>query len=222
MLNLVTARVKRLLELRRPELMTSRIIIGMSGASGAIYAIRLLEMLRTLQVSTHLIMSKSAELTVAYETDWKITDVKGLADSWYPIEDIGAAPASGSFQTMGMIIAPCSVRTVAELATGITANLLTRAADVVLKEQHKLVLMVRETPLHLVHLRNLSTLSELGAIIAPPVPAFYARPKSIDDMIDHTLGRVLDSFDLDCGTVRRWGEDVGKETVIRSRRRVRP
>jgi 4-hydroxy-3-polyprenylbenzoate decarboxylase len=182
--------------------MTSRIIIGMSGASGAIYAIRLLEMLRTLQVSTHLIMSKSAELTVAYETDWKIADVKGLADSWYAIDDIGAAPASGSFRTMGMIIAPCSVRTVAELATGVTGNLLTRAADVVLKEQHKLVLMVRETPLHLVHLRNLSTLSELGAIIAPPVPAFYARPKSIDDMIDHTLGRVLDSFDYPGSRVR--------------------
>ena len=191
--------------------MTSRIIIGMSGASGAIYGIRLLEMLRTLQVSTHLIMSKAAELTVAHETDWKIADIMGLADSCHPIEDIGAAPASGSFRTMGMVIAPCSVRTVAELATGVTGNLLTRAADVVRKERRPLVLMVRETPLHFLHLRNLSTLAELGAIIAPPVPAFYARPKNIDEMVNHTIGRVLDCFELDSGTVNRWGEDVGKK-----------
>ena len=183
----------------------------MSGASGAIYGIRLLEMLRTLQVSTHLIMSKAAELTVAHETDWKIADIMGLADSCHPIEDIGAAPASGSFRTMGMVIAPCSVRTVAELATGVTGNLLTRAADVVLKERRPLVLMVRETPLHFLHLRNLSTLAELGAIIAPPVPAFYARPKNIDEMVNHTIGRVLDCFELDSGTVSRWGEDVGKK-----------
>ena len=183
----------------------------MSGASGAIYGIRLLEMLRTLQVSTHLIMSKAAELTVAHETDWKIADIKGLADSCHPIEDIGAAPASGSFRTMGMVIAPCSVRTVAELATGVTGNLLTRAADVVLKERRPLVLMVRETPLHFLHLRNLSTLAELGAIIAPPVPAFYARPKNIDEMVNHTIGRVLDCFELDSGTVNRWGEDAGKK-----------
>ena len=183
----------------------------MSGASGAIYGIRLLEMLRTLQVSTHLIMSKAAELTVAHETDWKIADIKGLADSCHPIEDIGAAPASGSFRTMGMVIAPCSVRTVAELATGVTGNLLTRAADVVLKERRPLVLMVRETPLHFLHLRNLSTLAELGAIIAPPVPAFYARPKNIDEMVNHTIGRVLDCFELESGTVNRWGEDVGKK-----------
>jgi len=183
----------------------------MSGASGAIYGIRLLEMLRTLQVSTHLIMSKAAELTVAHETDWKIADIMGLADSCHPIEDIGAAPASGSFRTMGMVIAPCSVRTVAELATGVTGNLLTRAADVVLKERRPLVLMVRETPLHFLHLRNLSTLAELGAIIAPPVPAFYARPKNIDEMVNHTIGRVLDCFELDSGTVNRWGEDVGKK-----------
>ena len=183
----------------------------MSGASGAIYGIRLLEMLRTLQVSTHLIMSKAAELTVAHQTDWKIADIKGLADFCHPIEDIGAAPASGSFRTMGMVIAPCSVRTVAELATGVTGNLLTRAADVVLKERRPLVLMVRETPLHFLHLRNLSTLAELGAIIAPPVPAFYARPKNIDEMVNHTIGRVLDCFELDSGTVNRWGEDVGKK-----------
>lgn len=192
----------------------------MSGASGAIYGIRLLEMLHALQVSTHLIMTKAAELTVAHETDWKIADIKGLADSCHPIEDVGAAPASGSFQTMGMVIAPCSVRTVAELATGITGNLLTRAADVVLKERRPLVLMVRETPLHFLHLRNLSTLAELGAIIAPPVPAFYARPSSIDEMVNHTIGRVLDCFELDSGTVNRWGEDVGKKRHMTRKRKI--
>ena len=191
--------------------MKPRIIIGISGASGAIYGIRLLEILRALPVSTHLIMTKSAERTVAHETDWKIADIRGLADSWYPIEDIGAAPASGSFRTMGMVIAPCSVRTAAELSTGATGNLLTRAADVVLKERLPLVLMVRETPLHAIHLRNLSSLSQLGAVIAPPVPAFYARPKNIDEMVNHTIGRVLDCFELDSGTVNRWGEDVGKK-----------
>ena len=198
----------------------SRIIIGISGASGVIYGIRLLEMLRTLQVSTHLIMTKAAELTVAHETDWKIADIKRLADSCHPIEDIGAAPASGSFRTMGMVIAPCSMRTVAELATGVTGNLLTRAADVVLKERRQLVLMVRETPLHSVHLRNLSTLSDLGAIIAPPVPAFYARPRSVDEMVNHTLGRVLDCFELDSGTVKRWGEDIGKKKHMTRERKI--
>ena len=185
----------------------SRIIIGISGASGAIYGIRLLEMLRTLQVSTHLIMTKAAELTVAHETDWKIADIKRLADSCHPIEDIGAAPASGSFRTMGMVIAPCSMRTVAELATGVTGNLLTRAADVVLKERRQLVLMVRETPLHSVHLRNLSTLSDLG-------------PRSVDEMVHHTLGRVLDCFELDSGTVKRWGEDIGKKKHMTRERKI--
>ena len=177
-------------------------------------------MLRTLQVSTHLIMTKAAELTVAHETDWKIADIKRLADFCHPIEDIGAAPASGSFRTMGMVIAPCSMRTVAELATGVTGNLLTRAADVVLKERRQLVLMVRETPLHSVHLRNLSTLSDLGAIIAPPVPAFYARPRSVDEMVHHTLGRVLDCFELDSGTVKRWGEDIGKKKHMTRERKI--
>ena len=210
MSSLAIARLTQLPESRRRESVTPRIIIGISGASGAIYGIRLLEILRTMQVSTHLIVTKSAEQTIAHETDWKIADIRNLADAWYPIEDIGAAPASGSFRTIGMVVAPCSVRTAAELSTGATGNLLTRAADVVLKERLPLVLMVRETPLHAVHLRNLSDLSQLGATIAPPVPAFYARPESIHEMINHTLGRVLDCFELDTGTVKRWGEDVGK------------
>lgn len=192
--------------------MTRRIIVGISGASGAIYGIRLLQMLRGLDVSTHLVLTKSAEITIAHETDWKVSDVKNIADNWYSIEDIGAALASGSYKTVGMVVAPCSMRTAGEIAAGISSNLLTRAADVVLKERRKLLVMVRETPLHSVHLRNLATLSDLGAIVAPPVPAFYARPTTIKDMVDHTLGRVLDCFGLDSGTVIRWGEDIGKKS----------
>jgi 4-hydroxy-3-polyprenylbenzoate decarboxylase len=133
----------------------------------------------------------------------------------YPVADVGAAISSGSFQTLGMVIAPCSVRSASEIATGVTSNLLTRAADVVLKERRRLVLMLRETPLHTGHLRSMLALSEMGAIIAPPVPGFYARPESIDEMVDHTLGRVLDLFGLDAGTVKRWGEDSGKVRPIR-------
>ena len=195
-----------------------RIIVGISGASGAIYGIRLLEILRELEVSTHLIMTKSAELTISHETDWKVADVKGIADTWYPVEDIGAPPASGSFKTMGMVVAPCSMRTVGEMATGISSTLLTRAADVVLKERRKLIIMVRETPLHSVHLRNLAILSDMGAIIAPPVPAFYAMPDTIDAMVDHTLGRVLDCLDIESGKVSRWGEDVGNKGRLKRSR----
>lgn len=187
-----------------------RLIIGISGASGVIYGIRLLEMLRNLPVETHLVMSRSAEITVAYETDWKIADIRALADRSYKQEDIGASISSGSFLTLGMIIAPCSVRSASEIATGVTSTLLTRAADVVLKEQRKLVLMIRESPLHLGHLRTLTALSEMGAVIAPPMPAFYAKPESLDDMIAHTLGRVLDQFGIETGTVRRWKDhDAG-------------
>ena len=194
-----------------------RLIVGMSGASGAIYGIRLLELLRPLDVETHLVMTRSAEVTIAHETDMKIAGVKALADVWYGIDDIGAALSSGSFRTSGMVILPCSVRTVAELSTGITGNLLTRAADVVLKERRTLAVVVRETPLHAIHLRNLSALAELGAIIAPPAPAFYARPESLQDMIDHTLGRVLDLFAIELGTVARWGESTGPKPKPRRR-----
>lgn len=183
-----------------------RMIVGISGASGVVYGVRLLEVLRDGGFETHLIMSKSAELTLAYETDLKVADVKALAHTVYPNTDIGAAVSSGSFKTRGMIIAPCSIRTVSEIATGVTSSLLSRAADVVLKERRRLVLMVRETPLHTGHLRTLTQASEIGAIIAPPLPGFYAKPESIADMIDHTVGRVLDLFDIEVGLVRRWGE----------------
>ncbi|HEV7874242.1 MAG TPA: UbiX family flavin prenyltransferase [Enterovirga sp.] len=183
-----------------------RLVVGISGASGVIYGVRALELLRELGIETHLIMSRSAEITLAHETDLKVAQVKALASIWYPAQDIGAAISSGSFQTLGMLVAPCSVRSMSEIATGVTSTLLTRAADVVLKERRRLVLMLRETPLHTGHLRTMTTLSEMGAIIAPPVPAFYARPKTLDEMIEHSVGRALDLFGLDSGTVRRWRE----------------
>jgi len=186
-----------------------RLIVGISGASGVIYGIRLLEALRPLPVESHLVMSRAAEMTLAHETDLKVAQVRALADAWYPAADVGAAIASGSFPTRGMVIAPCSIRSMSEIATGVTSNLLTRAADVVLKERRRLVLMLRETPLHSGHLRNLLALSELGAVIAPPVPGFYTRPQSLDEVVDQSVGRVLDLFGLDTGKVLRWGEDRG-------------
>jgi len=184
-----------------------RMIVGISGASGTIYGIRLLEALRDLDIESHLIMSKSAELTLGYESDLKADDVKALADHVHSVKNLAACTSSGSYKTMGMVIAPCSMRSMSEIATGVTSSLLTRSADVVLKERRKLVLMVRETPLHTGHLRTMTTLSEMGAIIAPPVPAFYTRPQSLDDIVDHSVGRVLDLFDLDTGKLKRWGED---------------
>jgi flavin prenyltransferase len=186
--------------------MPARLIIGITGASGVRYGVRLLEILKPLPVETHLVLSRTAEVTLAYETSWKIAAVQALADRCYKATDMAAAIASGSFTTMGMIVAPCSIRTMAEIATGVTSSLLTRAADVALKERRRLVLMVRETPLHTGHLRMMTQLSEIGAIIAPPVPAFYAQPQSLDEMIDHTLGRMLDLFGIESGTVKRWGE----------------
>ena len=188
-----------------------RLIVGISGASGVVYGVRLLETLAGLPIESHLIVSKSAELTVAYEMDRKMADIRALADKVYPVQDIGAAVSSGSFRTMGMVIAPCSMRTLGEIASGVTSSLLTRAADVVLKERRRLVLVTRETPLHNVHLRNMLTVSEMGAIVAPPLPAFYPLPKTVDDIVDHTVGRVLDLFDIDSGQVRRWGEESGKK-----------
>ncbi len=181
-----------------------RLIIGVSGASGVIYGVRLLEALKPLPVESHLVMTRTAEVTLAHETKLKVGDVRKLADVAHSVDDLAAAVSSGSFRTIGMIVAPCSMRSLGEIANGITTNLLTRAADVVLKERRKLVLLVRETPLHAIHLRNMTTLAEMGAIIAPPVPAFYNRPKTLDDVIDHTVGRALDLFDLDTGKVRRW------------------
>ncbi len=184
------------------------LIVGISGASGAIYGVRLLETLRRLGIQSHLVMSKAAEMTISYEIDRHPADVKKLADVVYPIGDLGAPISSGSFPTMGMIIAPCSVRSLAEIATGVTSSLLTRAADVTLKERRRLVLMLRETPLHSGHLRNMLALSDMGAIVAPPVPAFYARPKNLEEMVDHSIGRVLDLFGIDTGRVKRWAGDA--------------
>nr|ACA09739.1 PsfC [Pseudomonas putida] len=183
-----------------------RLIVGISGASGAVYGVRLLELLRDTPIETHLVVSKSALITLAHETEMSWSQLKTLADVSYVNQDIGADIASGSFKTMGMIIAPCSIRSLSEIASGVTSTLLTRAADVVLKERRRLVLMVRETPLHRNHLRSMTELAELGAVIAPPVPAFYARPTSLEDMVDHTVGRVLDMFDIELGVVRRWRE----------------
>ena len=185
-----------------------RLIVGISGASGVIFGVRLLALLKRLPVETHLVVSRSAELTLALETDLKPADLRGRADIVHAIGDMAAPISSGSFQTLGMVIVPCSIRSMSEIASGVTTTLLTRAADVVLKERRRLVLAVRESPLHTGHLRTMTALSEMGAVIAPPVPAFYAKPQSLDEMIDHTLGRLLDLFGLDSGTVRRWGEAV--------------
>src|SRR3984957_20379843 len=182
----------------------ARLIVGISGASGAIYGVRILEVLRKIDIETHLVMSKSAEMTLAYETDMKAKEIRALATVSYPVTDIGAAISSGSFPTMGMVIAPCSIRTMSEIATGVTSSLLSRAADVVLKEKRRLVLALRETPLHGGHLRTMTTLADIGAIVAPIVPAFYTRPKTVDDIVNHTVGRLLDMFGIETKTVKRW------------------
>jgi 4-hydroxy-3-polyprenylbenzoate decarboxylase len=185
-----------------------RILVGISGASGVVYGIRLLELLRPTVIETHLIMSRTAEQTLAYETDRKLKEVRALADHVHAPDDLAAAVSSGSFQTMGMIVAPCSVKTLAEIASGVTTTLISRAADVTLKERRRLVLMVRETPLHAGHLKNMLAATEIGAIIAPPVPAMYARPQGLEEMVDHSLGRVLDLFGIDTGRILRWGSDA--------------
>lgn len=187
-----------------------RLILGIAGASGVIYGIRALEILRSTGIETHLVMSKAAELTMSYETDVKPKTVREMASVFHPIGDVGAAISSGSFQTMGMLILPCSVRTMSEIAHGVTGNLLSRAADVVLKERRRLVLALRETPLHGGHLRTMVQLSDMGAIISPIVPAFYTRPKTIEDIVDHSIGRLLDLFGIDTGTVHRWKEPADK------------
>jgi 4-hydroxy-3-polyprenylbenzoate decarboxylase len=183
---------------------TKRIVVGITGASGVIYGIRLLKILREVGVETHVVLSQAARITLAMETDLKADDMEALADVVHSNKDVGAACSSGSFRTLGMIVAPCSVKTLSEIATGVTSTLISRAADVTLKERRRLVLMLRETPLHLGHIRAMAAATEAGAIICPPVPAFYARPQSLDEMVDHTLGRVLDLFDIDAGLAHRW------------------
>ena len=181
-----------------------RLVVGISGASGVIYGARLLDALRELDVESHLVVTRAALLTLSQETDLTPDDLTGRADVTHRLNDVGATIASGSFKTLGMIVAPCSVRTMSEIATGVTSSLMTRAADVVLKERRPLVLMVRETPLHLGHLRTMTALAEMGAIIAPPLPAFYSKPASIAEMVDQSVGRVLDLFGLDWSPVKRW------------------
>jgi 4-hydroxy-3-polyprenylbenzoate decarboxylase len=187
---------------------TSRLIVGVSGASGVLYGVRVLDACRELGVESHLVVSKAAALTLAQETRLTLPDLMAKADVAHRVSDIGAAIASGSFPTLGMIVAPCSVRTMSEIATGVTSSLLSRAADVTLKERRPLVLMVRETPLHLGHLRTLVKLAEMGAVIAPPLPAFYAKPASLEEMVDQSVGRALDLFGLTWERVRRWGLDL--------------
>ena len=181
-----------------------RLVVGISGASGTIYGVRLLQLLQHTDIETHLVMSKSAEMTLVYETDLKPKDVRALASVNHPAADIGASISSGSFPTIGMIIVPCSIKTMSEIATGVTSSLVSRAADVVLKEKRRLVLAVRETPLHGGHLRTMATLSDIGAVVAPIVPAFYNKPKTVDDIINHTVGRLLDFFGVETKVVKRW------------------
>ncbi|MDH7794734.1 MULTISPECIES: UbiX family flavin prenyltransferase [unclassified Beijerinckia] len=184
-----------------------RIIVGISGASGVVYGVRMLEVLRKAGIETHLVMSKAAEMTLGYESDLKAKDVRDMADVAHPVADIGASISSGSFRTLGMVVIPCSIRTMSEIATGVTSSLMSRAADVVLKERRRLVLAVRETPLHTGHLRTMLQLSEMGAVISPLMPAFYNKPQSVEDIIDHSVGRIVDLFGLDAGIVRRWKDD---------------
>jgi 4-hydroxy-3-polyprenylbenzoate decarboxylase len=185
-----------------------KLIVGVTGATGIVYAVRALKLLRSLGIETHLIVSRAGELTRAYETDLSKEDLAALADHVYGIMDMAAPLASGSFQTLGMLIAPASMRSVAEIATGVTSSLLTRAADVVLKERRRLVLMVRETPLNLIHLRNMVTITEAGGVIFPPVPAFYSRPTTLEEIIDQSVGRALDQFGIQTDSFPRWSEDL--------------
>ena len=190
-----------------------RLIIGISGASGIIYGVRALQLLQNSGIETHLVMSKSAEMTLAYETDLQLSAVRSLAWKHHPVSNIGASISSGSFPTMGMLILPCSLRTMSEIATGVTSSLLTRAADVVLKERRKLVLAIRESPLHVGHLRTMTQLAEMGAIVAPIVPAFYNRPQSVDDIVNQTVGRLLDLFGIEVGIVKRWTGAPGRRAL---------
>ena len=180
-----------------------RVVVGISGASGSIYGIRALDMLRRLGVETHLVMTRAAQVTLAHESDLKVADVEARADVVYRTDDIGAAISSGSFRTAGMLVAPCSIRTLSEIASGVTSTLLTRAADVALKERRRVVLLVRESPLHAGHLRSMLAATEIGAIVAPPVPAFYIRPEGLDAIVDHTVGRALDLIGLE-PDIPRW------------------
>lgn len=202
--------------IRRSVKEKPKIVVGVSGATGIKYTVTMLKTLRELDIETHLVVSPAAERTRAYESSLSASDLRDLADVSYKITDIGAAIASGSFKTMGMVIVPCSVKTLAEIATGVTGNLLSRAADVVLKERRRLVLMVRETPLHTGHIKNMLTVSEYGGIIAPPVPALYTNPDNIEDIVTQTTGRLLDLFGMDVPGVGRWqGQTLEKISSLK-------
>lgn len=190
-----------------------RMIVGISGASGTVYGIRLLEVLRQLGIESHLIVSRAGELTRSHETSLSAVQLRQLADHYHPSGDLTAPIASGSFPTMGMIVAPCSIRTLSDIATGCTDGLLSRAADVVLKERRRLVLLVRETPLHAGHLKSMLAVTEMGGIIAPPVPAFYTRPTGLGDVVNHTVGRALDLFGLDADNFPRWGPELASTSA---------
>lgn len=193
-----------------PPAINDRLVVGISGASGVTYGIRLLDALKELGIESHLIVSKAAQMTIGLETKLSLKAVLAKSDFHYPPADIGAAVASGSFRTRGMVVVPCSIRSMSEIATGVTSTLLTRAADVTLKERRPLVLAVRETPLHLGHLRTMTALTEMGATILPPVPAFYAAPHSLEDLVDHFVGRILDCFGYNWTKAKRWGETPRK------------
>jgi 4-hydroxy-3-polyprenylbenzoate decarboxylase len=209
-----TARLDTIVRWKRKEprkLSPPRLIVGISGASGAALGVRTLKACRELKIESHLIVSKAGVLTLAEETGLSLAEVSELADVTHKAGDIGACVASGSYPAMGMIVAPCSVRTMSEISTGVTSSLLTRSADVTLKERRPLVLVVRETPFHLGHLRTMTQLAEMGATIAPPVPAFYTKPQSIEDIVDQAVGRALDVFGLSLPSISRWGADVGPQ-----------
>jgi flavin prenyltransferase len=193
-----------------------RLIVAMTGASGVIYGVRLLQLLRNSGIETHLIMSRNAHLTLACETELKPADIENLACVVHSNQNLGAACSSGSFRTLGIIIAPCSIKTMSEIASGVTTNLISRAADVGLKERRRVVLMLRETPLHLGHIRSMAAATECGAIIYPPVPAFYARPNSLQEMVDYTLARVLDLFDIHLDIEGRWAGIQGRHERVRA------
>ncbi|HEY3367671.1 MAG TPA: UbiX family flavin prenyltransferase [Symbiobacteriaceae bacterium] len=181
-----------------------RLVVGISGASGAIYGIRLLEVLKGLGVETHLVLSETAGQTIACETAYDVARVEALATRVYPVADVASAISSGSYKTDGMVVAPCSIKTLSGIANSYNENLLTRAADVSLKERRKLVLVVRETPLHLGHLRLMTAVTEMGAVVLPPIPAFYHKPQTVAEIVDQTIGKVLDQFGLEANLFRRW------------------
>ena len=193
--------------------MNNRLVIGISGATGSVYAIRMLEVLRDTDIETHLIISNAAEKTIQLETDYTVDYVSGLADCVYDIENVGAAIASGSFDTLGMVVIPCSIKTLSGIANSFNVNLLIRAADVTLKERRKLALMVRETPFHKGHFRLMAQAADMGAIITPPIPSFYKRPKTIDDILDQTVGRILGFFEIKLNTFERWSEEDGDRAM---------